>query len=142
MDEAASQLSEREMAELCALADGSLPPDRRAAVEAWVAGSPELQFLLERQRRSLEASRVAASEPMPPSLPTPVEAQLHRTRRRGARRLVPRLAFGGVAAGAVAVALIIAFGGRDERADRRRCSGACGAAAQRPGTGSCGRQSS
>jgi hypothetical protein len=110
MDDAASQLSEREMAELCALADGSLPPDRRATVEAWVAGSPELQRLLERQRRSLEATRVAASEPVPRSLPAPVEVQPRGTRRR-ARRLVPRLAFSGVAVGAVAVALIIALGG-------------------------------
>jgi anti-sigma factor RsiW len=38
------------MAELSALADGTLPADRRAEVEARVAASPELQELVERQR--------------------------------------------------------------------------------------------
>jgi anti-sigma factor RsiW len=36
----ASELSEQELAELCALADGTLPAERRAAVEARVAASP------------------------------------------------------------------------------------------------------
>ena len=111
MGDVASQLSERQMADLCALADGTLPADRQQAVEAWVAASPELQVLLERQRRSLSATRVAASEPVPPSLPAAVEAQLPKRRRDDMRRLVPRLAFGGAAAAAVAVALVVALGG-------------------------------
>ena len=53
MSELVSQLSEHELAELAALADGTLPADRRAEVEARVAASPELQELLERQRQSL-----------------------------------------------------------------------------------------
>ena len=99
------------MADLCGLADGSLPADRRAAVEAWIAASPELQALFERQRRSLAATQAAAREPLPPSLPASVQVRLRDKRRRGAGPLLPRLAFGGVAAAAVAVALIVAVGG-------------------------------
>ena len=43
MADVASRLTEQEMADLCALADGTLPDARRAAVEEWVASSPELQ---------------------------------------------------------------------------------------------------
>jgi hypothetical protein len=112
MGDPTSRLSERQIADLSALADGTLPPDRRDEVEAWVAASPELQALLERQRYSLRATRVAASEPMPPSLPAAVEGQMPKARRGGGRRLVPRLAFGGAAAAAVlAVVLVLSLGG-------------------------------
>jgi hypothetical protein len=47
MSDTVSQLSERELAEFAALADGTLPAERRAEVEARVAASPELQELLE-----------------------------------------------------------------------------------------------
>ena len=111
MGDATSQLSERQMAELCALADGTLPAERRVAVEAWVSGSPELQALLERQRRSLAATQAAASEPVPPSLSATVEAMVRARRRPVGRRLLPQLAFAGAAATVVAVALIVAVGG-------------------------------
>jgi anti-sigma factor RsiW len=68
MDEIGSGLGSEEMAELCALADGTLPAERRAAVEARVAASPELQKLLKRQRRALSAMKTLADEPMPVSL--------------------------------------------------------------------------
>jgi len=53
---------EDETAELAALADGSLPPERRAAVEAHVAASPELAERLAEQKRALAYTRQAASE--------------------------------------------------------------------------------
>jgi anti-sigma factor RsiW len=68
MDDVAPGLNENELAELCALADGTLPAERRAAVEARVAASPELQALLDRQRSALAATRSLASEPAPESL--------------------------------------------------------------------------
>ena len=68
------------MADLSALADGTLPPDRRAEVEARVAASPELRELLERQRRALLAVQAIAAEEVPESLQVAVEA-----RRRAAR---------------------------------------------------------
>jgi anti-sigma factor RsiW len=102
MSDAASRLSEAEMAELSALADGTLPAERRAAVEARVAASPELQELLERQRRTVAAARALPSEPVPASLRTAVETA------RPARRERPRWFAARVAtAGAIAVAIAV-----------------------------------
>ncbi|HMK91999.1 MAG TPA: hypothetical protein VK576_03280, partial [Thermoleophilia bacterium] len=69
-----SELSERDRADLCALADGTLPSTRRAEVEARVAASPELQRLLARQRLSLSATQALCDEPVPDSLRAAVEA--------------------------------------------------------------------
>lgn len=111
MGDLASRLTDEQMAELCALADGTLPADRRPVVEAWVATSPELQQLLDRQRRSLAATRVAASEPMPASLGATVQPKPAERGRSRVRQLAPRLAFGGAAVAVVAVSLVIALGG-------------------------------
>jgi anti-sigma factor RsiW len=113
MSDAASSLSEREMAELAALADGTLAPERRAEVEARVAASPELQELLERQRRSVAATRALAEEPAPESLREAVEARLGgpEPRRRRGMRLAPRLALAGALAFAVAMAAALFSGG-------------------------------
>jgi anti-sigma factor RsiW len=50
-----------EITELAALADGSLPPERRAAVEARVAASRELADLLADQQRAVTLAREAAA---------------------------------------------------------------------------------
>jgi anti-sigma factor RsiW len=108
----ASQLSEREMAELSALADGTLPADRRAEVEARVAASPELQELLERQRQALVAMQAIAADEPPASLSATIERQ-RRTRRSGRhiwlewRVALPALA----AVAAVVVAALLLTGG-------------------------------
>ena len=96
------------MAELSALADGTLPEERRSAVEARVAASPELKLLLERQRRAVAATRPLASEPVPASLRAAVEAERRsrRTPRGLPRWLVPRVAL----AGALAAVLIVVAG--------------------------------
>jgi hypothetical protein len=102
------------MAELCALADGTLPADRRVEVEARVAASPELQALLERQRQSVVAARALATEQPPASLQTAVEARVQAlgTRRRPSLGLLPKVALGGAAAVAAAViAAVVLTGG-------------------------------
>ena len=48
---------DREVAEIAALADGSLPAARRAALERRVAASPRLQALLREQQAALAAVR-------------------------------------------------------------------------------------
>jgi anti-sigma factor RsiW len=113
MSDAISGLSERELADLSALADGTLPAERRAAVEARVAASPELRELVERQRRSLAATQALAGEPAPESLRATVEARARpRDRQRDrARWLVPRLGLAGALAAAVAVAAVLLSGG-------------------------------
>jgi hypothetical protein len=85
----------REIAELAALADGSLPPERRAAVEARVAGSAELADRLAEQQRAVALARAVASEV---EAPAALRARIDAKRR--ARRVTPSRRF--VAIGAVA----------------------------------------
>lgn len=92
-----------EIAELAALADGSLARDRRAELEAQIAASPILADRLAEQERAVALLRGAAEEAdAPAGLRARVEAQrsprtIHTPRR---------LALGGVAAAAVAAAAI------------------------------------
>ena len=100
------------LTELAALADGTLPDERRAAVEARVAASPELHELVESQRRSLAATRALSEEPVPSSLVEGVEALRPRgDRRAGTRRLWPRLALVAGIAVVLAVAAAIFLSG-------------------------------
>lgn len=113
MGDPASRLSAEEMAELAALADGTLTGARRAALEARVAASPELRELLERQRAALAATATAAAEQPPASLRDAIEARAQGRERRRApsRRLLPRLAMGGAAVLVAAIALVVALSG-------------------------------
>ncbi len=91
----------RELAELAALADGSLTPERRAALEARVASSPELARQLEEQERALALTRSAAAEvEAPPGLRARIESQ-------GRARQPRRVALIGVAAAVAAVVVAI-----------------------------------
>jgi hypothetical protein len=114
LDDVVSRLSAQDLAELCALADGTLPAERRAEVEARVSTSPDLLELVERQRRAVAATQALAEEPVPASLLETVEG--HRraldVRRAGAWRLAPRLALvGGLAAVVAVLAAIVLSGG-------------------------------
>jgi anti-sigma factor RsiW len=106
-------LSSEEAAELCALADGTLPAERRAEVEARIAASPELQELLERQRRAVLATQTLATEEVPASLQASIEARRRAlgSRRGRTRRLVPRLALAGAAAVTAAVVAAVVLSG-------------------------------
>jgi len=92
-----------DVAELAALADGSLAPERRAALEAQVAASPELADRLAEQERVVALTRSAAAEvEAPAGLRARVEAQ------RGSRRAPMRSRFvlAGAAATAAAAAVV------------------------------------
>jgi anti-sigma factor RsiW len=100
-------LSDRELADLGALADGSLPAERRAEVEARVAASPALRDAAERQRVAVAAAQALAGDRPSPALVASVDALQPRRRRRA-----PRLALaGGLAAVAAIVAAIVLTGG-------------------------------
>jgi hypothetical protein len=93
-----------EIAELAALADGSLAPERRAAVEARVAASSELADRLAEQERAVMLARSAAAEvEAPAALRARIEAQ------RGARRapVTRRLVLVGAAAATAVVAVAV-----------------------------------
>ena len=102
--------------ELAALADGSLAPERRAALEARVAESSELADRLAEQQRAVELVRSAAAEvEAPASLRARIEAP-----RRSHRTLTPRrLGMVGAAAAAVlAVAVGLSVLGSDTSGER------------------------
>ncbi len=95
---------DRDIAELAALADGSLAPERRAALEARVARSPELAEQLAEQQRAVALTRSATEGvEAPPALRARIEAQRRSRTGRAPRRFV------GVGA-AAAAALVVAIG--------------------------------
>lgn len=100
-------LTDEQWADLARLADGTLPPDRQASVEAWVAASPALTAMVDRQGMSLDAVAATATMGAPARLRARVErdgaAQPASARRRG--RFV--LAGAGALAATVALALVV-----------------------------------
>lgn len=99
----------RGLAELSALADGTLDPARRPEVEARVTASPELRQRLERERRAV-AMLTAARER--DQAPRHLRAQIEAARRPARQSRPPvRIAMvGAVAAVAVVLALILPSG--------------------------------
>ncbi len=106
-----TQPTAAELADLSALADGTLDPSRRAHVEATIAASPELSALYARERRVVDALHQArATERAPERLRARIEAS------RPARPVMVRrrLGYAGGLAGAlaaVALALVLVLPG-------------------------------
>jgi hypothetical protein len=95
----------QEIAELAALADGSLAPERRAAAEARVAESSELADRLSEQERALTLTRSAAAEvEAPASLRARIDAE---RRARSAPRPRRFVLAGAAATAAAAVAAVV-----------------------------------
>jgi hypothetical protein len=89
-----------ESAQLAALADGSLPPERRSALEARVAASPELSArLAEQQRAVMLAMSASADVEAPAALRARIDAQRRPRHAPVSRRLV--------LAGAAATAVVL-----------------------------------
>ena len=89
----------QQLADLSALADGTLDPSRREEVQRWIAGSPELSSLLERERRVVRILHEArAADRAPAALRARIEAE----RPSRAKRARGRVVLGGSLAGALA----------------------------------------
>jgi hypothetical protein len=100
---------DRVLAELTALADGSLPRRRRARLEAELARSPELVELLEKQRRAVAAVRSLDAR-APAGLRARVEAERRaQSRKRSPGGWLRRPAVAGGLATAAAFALLLAL---------------------------------
>lgn len=98
-----------ELAELSALADGTLDPARRADVQARIAASPELTALYERERRVVAALHQARfADRAPAHLRARIEAA-RPTRRVVLRRRLGYAAGLAGALAAVALALVLAL---------------------------------
>jgi anti-sigma-K factor RskA len=104
----ADEAGSPETPELAALADGSLPPELRAPLEARVAASPELAERLAEQEQAVALVRAAVQEvEAPASLRTSIESRRARTRRPPRRLvLVGATAAAAVAAVAIGVAVL------------------------------------
>jgi hypothetical protein len=113
-DETAGQ----EIAELAALADGSLAPERRAALEARVAASSELADRLAEQQYAVALARSATAEV---EAPATLRARID-TQRRARRVPMPRrlVLIGAAATAAVAVAVGLAISASGTSAERYR----------------------
>src|SRR4051794_28174872 len=115
----ADEAGARETPELAALADGSLPPELRAPLEARVATSPELAERLAEQQQAVAHARAVVQEvEAPASLRTSIESRRART-QRAPRRLV---LVGATAAAAVAAVGIGVAGGGAGRAAGALCA--------------------
>jgi hypothetical protein len=98
----------RETAELAALADGSLAPERRASLEARVAKSSELaERLAEQQRAVALAQSAVAGVEAPAGLRARIEAQRRLGRRPDPRRLVLVGAAAAISALAIGIGLAV-----------------------------------
>jgi len=104
------------VAELAALADGSVAPEDRAALEAQIAASPILAERLAEQERAVALLRGAAAET---DAPAGLRARLDAQRSARTVRTPRRLALGGAAAAAVAAAAIavVVVGSRSHSAN-------------------------
>jgi hypothetical protein len=125
-DEAARE----EMAELAALADGSLAPERRAALAARVAASSDLADRLAEQQRAITLMRGAAAEvEAPAGLRRRIDLQ--RARRERPRRRV--VAVG--SAVTVVLAVVVALAVLRTGTQNERCRAALAPTALAPGAG-------
>ena len=107
----ADEPSEHDVVELAALADGSLPSERRPALEARLAVSPELAERLAEQQQALALTRHAVEGvEAPASLRAHIDAQ-RPTRRAPIRRRLTLVAAGATAVAAVAIGLSIVQSG-------------------------------
>jgi anti-sigma-K factor RskA len=98
--------------ELAALADGSLPAERRGRLEEQVSASAELAGLLAEQRRAVALARSAAAEVSAPAgLRARIEAQRRTSRARTRRRVRLGLAAAAAVVAAVATGLIASRSG-------------------------------
>jgi hypothetical protein len=93
--------SPRILAELSALADGTLDPAREAGLREQIARSAELSERYERERRAVAALAAARTDRAPGRLRARIEAE----RRERAPRAWPRLGIGWGTAAAAAVAV-------------------------------------
>jgi hypothetical protein len=101
----------RLMRDLSALADGSLAPAQRDALEARVEAEPGLAAIVSEQRRAVDAVRATAPA-APVHLRARIEAMHARAEAPASRRrwLVPA-GGGALVAAAVAAAIVLATGG-------------------------------
>lgn len=76
-----AQLSPRQLADLTALADGTIDPARRQDVQTWVSSSAQLQELYRQQRLAVSLVHQARADRAPARLRSRIERQSQPARR-------------------------------------------------------------
>jgi hypothetical protein len=104
MSELDSHIPE-EHAELAALADGTLPPESAAALEARIAESPELAAALAQQRQAVSILRQAVAQT---EAPLALRERLEKDRQKLAAPRHRRRIFGLATAGSLAAVAVLA----------------------------------
>jgi hypothetical protein len=108
--EPTDRLSDDQLADLARLADGTLPANRRAEVEARVAASEQLSRMVERQGVAIHALRATADTGAPVRLRAEVDRR-RAGRAAGRDRRTGKLALSGalaaVSAAVIAVVLVL-----------------------------------
>ena len=99
--------SDEQLADLARLADGSLPDDRRAEVEAQVAASPELTTALRHQAVAMEALRSTTDIGAPARLRAEIERKRAGSPKRRSRFASARGAVVAAAAAAAVAAVLV-----------------------------------
>lgn len=111
MSDPEPHLSPGQLADLCALADGTLDPRQREEVQAWLSSSSELQEIYNQQRRAVSLLHQTRSDRAPVRLRAQVERQQQRQRVPARRSLRFGLALAApVAAAAIILALALPAG--------------------------------
>jgi anti-sigma factor RsiW len=106
-----SEPGRRDLADLSALADGTLDATRRAAVQARVAGSIELSELYERERRAVDLVRRSVAEVRAPaSLRARIDSEVGRRRSVRLRPLYGGVLVAGLAAVVLMLVLVLPAG--------------------------------
>jgi hypothetical protein len=123
----------QEVVELAALADGSIAPERRAALEAQVASSPELADRLAEQKLAVALAQSAAAEvEAPAALRARIDAQRQVRPARVSRRLVLVPA---AATAALAIVIAVVSGVLGSNTNANRFHAALAATSLAPGAG-------
>jgi anti-sigma-K factor RskA len=120
----------QELVELAALADGSLEPERRAALEARVAASPELADRLAEQQRAVALARSAIEAV---GAPESLRARIERERRTARAPVVHRAFLAGAAATTAALAVAVGVAVFSSGTSGQRFQTALGATSLVPG---------
>jgi hypothetical protein len=102
--------SPKVLAELSALADGTLDPTRADVVRGLIADSPDLRERYERELRAVEAVHELRADRAPATLRIAVDTRRQRVRRRPAR-VIYAGALGATAAAVVALLVLLLPGG-------------------------------
>lgn len=107
MPDKKSQLSSKQLADIAALADGKLDPERREEVQAWISSSAELEETYRQQRLAVSLLDQVRAERAPPGLRDRIEREQTKQGAPAPRRLRIGLALVAPVAAVIAILAVV-----------------------------------